>query len=126
MPYLVALILLLLVLRPTSADLTAAETAEQRGDLAAVYQASKADAEAGDARCQNYLGVISERGRGVPRDLEAALGWFRRAATSGFAPAQLNLAAALDHGRVMRHDPLPAYIWYSIAARLASDPVLRD
>jgi len=31
-----------------------------------------------------------------------------------------------DLGRLMPHDPLHAYIWYSIAARLASDQALRD
>jgi len=194
----VAIILLSLGIRPVAADLAAAETAVQRGDVAAAYQACKTDAEAGDARCQNYLGVISERGsgvardateavrlfrlaatqgladaqynlgrayaaglgmhkdrveaarwyrmaaeqgnlaaqnalailastgRGVLRDPEAALDLFRRAAMSGYALAQLNLAVAFDHGRLMPHDPLRAYIWYSIAARLASDQALRD
>jgi TPR repeat protein len=44
---------------------------------------------------------------------------------SGYSPAQLNLAAAFDHSRLVPHDPLRAYIWYSIAARLASDQALR-
>jgi S1-C subfamily serine protease len=120
------IILLFAAIRPVAADFAGAQTAVRRGDVADAYEACKSDAEAGDVRCQNYLGVISERGQGVRRDPEAALGWFRRAAATGYAPAQLNLAAALDHGRLMPHDRLRAYIWYSIAARLASDQALRD
>jgi len=66
-PYLVA-ILLMLGVRPVAADFAAAEAAEQRGDVLAAYEACKTDAEAGDAGCQNYLGVMSERGRGVRRN----------------------------------------------------------
>ena len=65
MPYIVAIILLMLWVRPIAADFAAAEAAEQRGDVLAAYEACKTDAEAGDAGCQNYLGVMSERGRGV-------------------------------------------------------------
>jgi S1-C subfamily serine protease len=188
----------MLWVRPSGADFAAAEAAEQRGDVLAAYEACKTDAEAGDARCQNYLGVMSEHGRGVMRnatepvrlfrlaaaqglaaaqynvgrayatglgvrknqpeaarwyrmaaeqgdpaaqnalailkatgrgslrDPDAALDLFRHAATSGYSLAQLNLAAAFDHSRLVPHDPIRAYIWYSIAARLASDQALRD
>jgi S1-C subfamily serine protease len=188
----------MLWVRPVSADFAAAEAAEHRGDVLAAYEACKTDAEAGDARCQNYLGVMNERGRGVTRNAaeavrlfrhaaaqgltaaqynvgrayaaglgvrknqqeaarwyrlaaqqgdpaaqnalaileatgrgslrhhDAALDLFRRAAMSGYTLAQLNLAAAFDHSRLVPHDPLRAYIWYSIAARLASDQALRD
>ena len=198
MPYIAVIIFLILGIRPVAADFAAAEGAEQRGDLAAAYRACKTDAQAGDALCQNYLGVMSERGRGMAQDAaeavrlfrlaavqglaaaqynlgrafaagrgvrknraeaarwyrmaaeqgepaaqnalaildatgrgvlhdpEAALDLLRRAAASGYAPAQLNLAAAFDHGSLMPHDRLRAYIWYSIAARLAPDQALRD
>jgi len=196
-PYLVA-ILLMLGVRPVAADFAAAEAAEQRGDVLAAYEAGRTDAEAGDAPCLNYLGVISERGRGVTRnateavrlfrlaaaqglaaaqynvgrayatglgvrknqpeaarwyrmaaeqgdpsaqnalaileatgrgslrDPEAALDLFRRAAMSGYSLAQFNLAATFDQSRLVPHDPRRAYVWYSIAARLASDEALRD
>ena len=197
-PYFVAIILLMLGVRPVAADFAAAEAAEQRGDALAAYEACRTDAEAGDAPCQNYLGVINERGRGVTRnateavrlfrlaaaqglaaaqynvgrayatglgvrknrpeaarwyrmaaeqgdpaaqnalaileatgrgslrDPDAALDLFRRAAMSGYSLAQFNLAATFDQNRLVPHDPLRAYIWYSIAARLASDQALRD
>jgi len=198
MKFLLALAILASAIRPAAADFAAAEAAERSGDSAAAYQACRAEAESGDAHCQNLLGVVLERGRGVAQDLseairffqlaaaqglaeaqhnlghayedgigvrkdeaeaahwyrlaaeqgdpaalnslgllnatgrggtrdpEAALALFRRAATSGYTLAQLNLAMALDHGRKMPHDRVRAYIWYSIAARQVSDPVLRD
>jgi len=83
-------------------------------------------ADQGDPAAQNALAILDATGRGVVRNPDAALDLFRRAAISGYGLAQLNLAAALDHGRLMPHDPLHAYIWYSIAARLAPDRALRD
>ena len=73
MRYIVAIILLMLWVRPIAADFAAAEAAEQRGDVLAAYEACKTDAEAGDAGCQNYLGVMSERGRGVTRNATEAV-----------------------------------------------------
>ena len=73
MPYIVAIILFMLWVWPSGADFAAAEAAEQRGDVPAAYEACKTDAEAGDAGCQNYLGVMSERGRGVTRNATEAV-----------------------------------------------------
>ena len=83
-------------------------------------------AEQGNPAAQNALAILNATGRGVSRDREVAIELFRRAATSGYALAQLNLAAAFDDGRLMPHDPLRAYIWYSIAARAGSDQTLRE
>jgi TPR repeat protein len=83
-------------------------------------------AEQGDPAAQNALAILKATGRGSLRDPDAALDLFRRAATSGYPPAQLNLAAAFDHSHLVPHDPLRAYIWYSIAARLASDKAVSD
>jgi TPR repeat protein len=90
-PYIVAIILPLLAVRPVAADFAAVEAAEQRGDVLAVYEACKTEAEAGDARCRNYLGVMSERGRGVTRNATEAVRLFRLAAAQGFAAAQYNV-----------------------------------
>ena len=83
-------------------------------------------AEQGDPAAQNALAILKATGRGSLRDPDAALDLFRHAATSAYSLAQLNLAAAFDHSRLVPYDPIRAYIWYSIAARLASDQALRD
>ena len=67
-------------------------------------------AEQGDPAAQNALAILDATGRGVLRDPEAALALFRRAATNGYALAQLNLAVAFEDGRLMPRDPLRAYI----------------
>ena len=120
MSYIVVLILLLLVLRPAAADLGAAEAAEQRGDLAVAYQGCKADAEAGDAGCQNYLGVLSELGRGTGRDAAEAMRLFRLAALQGLAAAQYNLGRHYAAGLGVRKDEAEAARWYGMAAEQGS------
>jgi TPR repeat protein len=98
MSYLVAIILLMLGVRPVAADFAAAEAAEQRGDALAAYEACRTDAEAGDAPCQNYLGVINERGRGVTRNATEAVRLFRLAAAQGLAAAQYECGTRLRNG----------------------------
>src|SRR6516225_6135321 len=88
----------MLGVRPVAADFAAAEAAEQRGDVLAAYEAGRTDAEAGDAPCLNYLGVISERGRGVTRNATEAVRLFRLAAAQGLAAAQYNVGRAYATG----------------------------
>ena len=120
MPYIVAIILLLLLARPVAAHLVAAEAAEQRGDLAVAYQACKADADVGDAGCQNYLGVLSELGRGTGRDVAEATRLFRLAAQQGLAAAQYNLGRHYAAGLGVRKDEAEAARWYGMAAEQGS------
>jgi len=54
-------------------------------------------ADSGDAVAQNRLGVILFEGKEVTRDIEAALGWFGRAAQSGNSDAMFNLGEAYTH-----------------------------
>ena len=42
----------------------------------------------GDADAQNYLGVMCEKGKGVPLDYKTAVKWFERAAEQGHSDAQ--------------------------------------
>jgi TPR repeat protein len=46
----------------------------------------------GDARAQRSLGLMHERGDGVPRDLVLAAEWYRKAIAQGLIGAQYNLA----------------------------------
>jgi len=118
--YIGAIIILLLLARPVAADFAAAEAAEQRGDVAAAYQACKTDAEAGDARCQNYLGVLSELGRGTAQDAAEAVRLFRLAALQGFAAAQYNLGRHYAAGLGVRKEEAEAARWYGMAAEQGS------
>jgi uncharacterized protein len=119
-PYIVAIILLLLLARPVAADLVATVAAEQGGYLAAAYQACKADADAGDAGCQNYLGASSELGHGTGRDVPEAMRLFRLAALQGLAAAQYNLGRHYAAGLGVRNDEAEAARWYGMAAEQGS------
>ncbi len=51
-------------------------------------------AESGDARAQNALGRIYEKGKGTSRDFTEALKWHRRAADQGHPDSMYRISAA--------------------------------
>lgn len=59
-----------------------------------------AAAEQGDSEAQAALGKCCRLGRGVALDLEAAAGWYHKAASSGHAKAQFNLGGMLCNGSI--------------------------
>ncbi len=61
--------------------------------------AFRVDAQAGDAEAQFNLGVMYDRGQGVPQDDVQAAEWYRKAAEQGHAGAQHNLGSAYYDGR---------------------------
>jgi uncharacterized protein len=54
--------------------------------------------------------------QGVPKDLETAVAWYRRAAQQGERVAQYNLAVMLFKGDGTEPDPDEALEWYRKAA----------
>lgn len=73
-------------------------------------------AASGDAIAQNDLGFAYTEGRGVPRDEEQALAWYRKAAEQGLALAQNNVAFAYRDGRGVLQDYAQAAAWFRKAA----------
>lgn len=45
---------------------------------------------------QNNLGVMYRDGSGVAKDLNAAIGWFQKAATQGYTKAMINLGSVYE------------------------------
>jgi TonB family protein len=81
-------------------------------------------AEQGSARAQNNLGVMYENGKGMPEDVSEAIKWYSLAAEQGYAGAQNNLGLIYAIGRGgAPHDPLRAYMWFSLAAESLSGDV---
>jgi len=114
---LAALLLLLLPLAVSAAqDFEAGLAAHARGDFAAALRHWRPLAEAGEARAQNGLGMLLDRGEGVGRDRDQALGWYRRAAAQGHARAQYNLGLKYARGYGVAQDPAAAAAWYAEAA----------
>ena len=73
-------------------------------------------AEQGDVRAQRSLGIMYEIGRGVARDHETALRWYRQAAVQGDAQAQTNLGAMYANGRGVTQNDADAVRWFRRAA----------
>jgi TPR repeat protein len=65
---------------------------------------------------QVNLGNRYAFGRGVARDPERALYWYRRAAEQGDASAQNNLGVMYANGQGVRQDDAQAVHWYRLAA----------
>jgi cell division septation protein DedD len=102
-------------LRPSAAPSTAARTTPAAGqtDLARVLNL----AEEGDAQAQLQLGGFYRTGRGVARDDQAAIRWYRAAAEKGLAEAQFELGKVYDTGTGGPRDPFEAVRWYRLAAQ---------
>ena len=59
-------------------------------------------ANAGNAGAQFNLGVMYDRGLGVPQDDVEAASWYRKAANAGDLDAKNRLKKLYDDGRVPR------------------------
>lgn len=90
--------------------------AAQRGEYELAVEIWRPLAEAGDARAQNYMGLMYDNGWGVPQDYGVAHDWFARAAERGYANAQYHLAFAYQNGRGTQRSQDEAFKWYSRAA----------
>ena len=73
-------------------------------------------AEQGDAAAQYNLGVMYDKGEGVPQDYQEAVGWYRKAAEQGDASAQHNLGFMYANGDGVPQDYVQAHKWVNLAA----------
>ena len=87
----------------------------RRGEAIALYREAAAR---GNLRAQVSLGLIVERGDGVPRDPAAAIALYERAAEGGSADGAINLAVALMQGTSVRKDTARAV---ALLKRAAAD-----
>src|ERR1700761_6215645 len=94
--------------RAESEDLAAADSAFERGDYATVRRLVQPLANAGNAKAQNYLGLLYDDGLGVPRDDEQSVVWYRRAAEQGNAAAEYNIGRLYDNGHGLPQDDAQA------------------
>jgi hypothetical protein len=92
-----------------------ANTAD-RGDVEA-FDATKRDAEQGNANAQTELGAMYWGGMGTAKNAPEAVRWWERSAASGDCHAQGLLGNAYDRGEEgVPTDTKAAILWYSAAA----------
>jgi TPR repeat protein len=85
------------------------------GDYAQAFAIWWPLARNGDAKSQASLGFMYYAGKGVGRDDEQSLQWFRLAADAGQPTAQYYLGVQYFYGRGVPRDLAQAYAWCDIA-----------
>ena len=98
-----------------SADLQKGYAAYKSGDYATALREWKPLAEQGNAAAQYNLGVMYDKGQGVPQDYKTALKWYRLAAEQGDVYAQTNLGSMYHKGKGVPQDYKIALKWYRLA-----------
>lgn len=98
--------------------------AYDRADLTSALRVWMADAESGDAKAQNTVGEIFERGLGGVPNYEAAAIWYRKAADQGHKSALLSLGTLYDAGRGVPQDSLQALNLYRQSWGLSEDDII--
>ena len=74
------------------------------------------EAQRGDTKAQDCLGVCYFSGKGVAQDYTQAVYWYRKAAEQGYAPAQNHLGVCYSDGEGVTKDHSLAAYWYRKAA----------
>ncbi len=114
---LAAIILVLSFAAPVAAGpFEDADAAYGRGDYATALRIRRTLAYQGDPVAQNYLGIMYERGHGVPQDYAEALNWYRKAADQGNAAAEYNLGGMYQYGKGVTENYDEAERWFRRAA----------
>ena len=100
--------------------------AYNRGDYKTALALFTKAANKGDAKAQNNLGAMYDKGQGVPQDYNQAASWYRRAADQGDAEAQYNLGLMYYYGHAAPKDYVEALKWITIAAAYSTEKETRD
>lgn len=78
----------------------------------------QASAESGDIYGYNNMGYAYQKGLGVEPDIDAAIGWYEKAAEGGQPNAPINLGFLYRSGAPgLEADPRRAAFWFAEAAR---------
>jgi uncharacterized protein len=92
-------------------------TSKSREDYEAAANELRKSAEGGDAAAQNRLGLLYNKGQGVPQNYEQAKRWFEKAAEQGHAEAQVNLGMSYLLGQGAPESDQMALFWFRRAAK---------
>lgn len=87
-----------------------------RGSFVSPIRALHSLAEQGNIEAQFSLGLSYDQGRGVPKDKQEAIRWYRRAAIQGDTFAQNTLGDNYWEGTGVPKDDREAVRWWRLAA----------
>lgn len=93
-----------------------ADKAYRRGDYETAARELRELASNGEPRAQYDLGLLYDKGQGVPQNDREALKWYTLAAKQGEPRAQYNLGLMYANGQGVQPDLVTAYYWISLAA----------
>ena len=91
-----------------------ATKAYYRGDYETAYRLIKPLAEQGLPEAQFNLGLMFDKGQGVPQNYAEAVKWYRKAAEQGSAEAQYNLGKMYYTGQGVPKDYVMAHMWFNL------------
>jgi hypothetical protein len=97
-------------------DYTVGEAAYERGDYSLAFKELLPLARKGTAEAQFYMGVMYEKGLGVPQDYAEAIRWSRKAAERGVKEAQYNVGLIYFRGLGIAPDYVQAHFWWNLSA----------
>lgn len=103
-------------LAQTPPTFEAAMAQYNRGELEGARAAFEKLAQAGDAKAQYNLGVMTREGKGGLKSDADAFGWFRKSADQGKAAAAFMVGAMYEHGVGITQSIDEAVRWYRVAA----------
>lgn len=87
------------------------------GDFDKAFALCLPVAKEGFAPAQNLMGVLYANGRGVEKDINAAIEWYKKAAASDYRAALFNLGRIYDMGQDVPRDLEQAHHWHLKAAK---------
>ena len=94
------------------------------GDYAGAMTQFKELAAQGDAVAMYYVGILYDRGYGVPVDHSEAAKWFEKGASRGDSLSAYHTGKMYASGQGVQKDPVSAHMWLSLSA--AGAPNERD
>jgi len=122
----ISLSLLIFSFSVYSDDLSDAKDAYTRGDYSTAVKLLGELAEQGDVDAQFNLGLMYDKGKGVPQDYKRAVNWYTKAAEQGVAGAQYNLGLMYANGQGVPQDYIKAHMWWNIASASGGEKARTD
>ena len=84
-----------------------------------------AAARQGDPASAFTLGLLYQKGDGVPQDYKEAVKWFRLGAEQGHISSLFNLGKSYLLGQGVQKDIIYSYMWFDIAATSADRAAIK-